>query len=346
MTDSDPRFLPPTLGLLLWRHHPAGREVCTLRVEDRLVLPKGVLQAQEDEPEAVTRLARELCDAKVEDLARVESSDGPAVSWWRARWAGPCSDELEGRRTHLGWLDERDAAVQLSRLPERELARRIPLGAWGQLREVIARPRRAQAQRAAWRLADDLQRLEALPEEARLRARALLQRATDAEALGDRSGARTAREDLLALEVAARPAAADALRAAARAASDRAEEEVHRGDRAQLAAFLAAALVAVLLLGHPGWWAAEGPAPADQHVAIALLGLIGGAVSAMTRPSRFPCLGRPVLGSLAATLAQALLSGTTLASFSPAGWLLVAYAAGFAERLVTRPSARRDPARG
>ena len=99
-----------------------------------------------------------------------------------------------------------------------------------------------------------------------------------------------------------------------------------------------------LLFGHAGWYG-SGDAPDDLFVAVLLFGAIGGACSALSSPSRFPALARPVLGSALATLLQAVLSGSPLVQLAPAGWLVAAYAAGFAERLVSRPSARRDRAR-
>ena len=116
-------------------------------------------------------------------------------------------------------------------------------------------------------------------------------------------------------------------------------------ERRSLGLLLGLALVAVAALGHAGWFGA-GPAPADLHLAVTLFGLIGGTCSALSARSAFPPILRPVLGSVAANLLHAGLSGSSLVQLSPAGWVLAAYVAGFAERWLSRPGRTTPEPRG
>ncbi len=331
MTDLETEALPSSVGLILWRHTPTGREVCTLEVEGRSVLPKGIVLEGESELEAVHRLAADLCDAMAEDEVPVPAPSGDAglVSWWQLRWAGPCKPDLMERSHPLFWLDTEQAQIYLTRLGERELLVEHPRPMWRRALNRLRRPRLARAQRASWRLDDELCRVNELPEEdgARLRGETLLQRVVDAETLGDHRTAREMRAELHRLELQARPEQATALARAAEARQAAAQElQVHQ-NRVALALVLAAALAAVGLVGPDE----------DLWLMLTLFGLIGGACSALRAHSDLPVLLRPLLGAAAANLAHALLLGSTLVELSRPGSLLCAFAAGFAERWVSRP---------
>lgn len=331
MTDLETEALPSSVGLVLWRHTPGGREVCTLDLEGRAVLPKGIVLEGENELEAARRLACNLCDASTEDEIHViaPTCDIGRVSWWQMRWAGPSRVEPAQRNAELYWFDTAEATIYLARLGERELLRGHPLPIWRRALHQLRRPQRARAQRANWRQIDERARIRELPEEngARLRGEVLMQRVVDAAALSDHGAAREVRAELHRLELQARPEQATALARAAEVRQAAAQElQLHR-DRVALGLVLAAALAAVAVLGPHE----------DQWLMLTLFGLIGGACSALRAYSALPALLRPVLGSVAANLVHAFLSGSTLVQFSPAGWLLTAFAAGFAERWLSRP---------
>lgn len=331
MTDLETEALPSSVGLVLWRHTPGGREVCTLDLEGRAVLPKGIVLEGETELEAAQRLASELCDASTEDELHLiaPAPDTGRISWWQMRWAGPSREEQLHRTAKLDWLDTEEAAILLSRLAERELLAGHPRPVWRQVLDHLRRPQRARAQRETWRLTDDHARIRELPEEggAQLRAETLLQRVVDAETLGDHRTAREVRAELHRLELQARPEKATALAQAAEVRQAATLElRLHR-DRVALGLVLAAALAAVVLVGPQE----------DLWLLLTLFGLIGGACSALRAHSDLPVLLRPLLGAAAGNLAHALLLGSTLVELSRPGSLLCAFAAGFAERWVSRP---------
>ena len=331
MTDLETEALPSSVGLVLWRHTPGGREVCTLDLEGRVVLPKGIVLEGETELEAAQRLARELCDASTEEELHLfpPASDGGKVSWWQMRWAGPSRLEQFHRTAELDWLDTGEAAIYLARVGERELLRDHPLPLWRLALNRLGRPQRARAQRATWRMTDDRARIRELPEEdgAQLRGETLLQRVVDAEILGDHRTAREVRAELHRLELKARPEQATALARAAEARQAAARELQLYRDRVALGLVLAAALAAVGLFGPDE----------DLWLMLTLFGVIGGACSALRAHSALPVLLRPLLGGIAADLAYALLMGSTHVELSRPASFLCAFAAGFAERWVSRP---------
>ena len=111
---------------------------------------------------------------------------------------------------------------------------------------------------------------------------------------------------------------------------------------------LVVALLIAGVWGNAAWFGGTGSAQ-DPHLAVLLFGLVGGAISALLRPGPRPVLLRPLLGAIAAQLVFALVrSGVfDLGALAPGGWVLVAFLAGFGERLVTRPSVDLEsPSRG
>lgn len=396
MTDTEIEVLPMTVGLLMWRPAPLGREVCALRIGGRSVLPKGLLRAQEDEPSAALRLARQLCAAQTGDLEPLAPPPGEqaAVSWWSVRWEAPL-EEAGPRRVPIAWLRFSRAQVELARRGERELIVAQTPTRWQRALEWFAREATARQRRDAWRLDDLREELEALPDRSagpdrpswRTLALARLARAREALHLGDRAAHAAALAEARTLSLfgrsgAERAAAHRALLERSRGLAgddrlisellltgdptepgplvavatrlDRIDSSAHRHaqdareDRSSLASVLVVALLIAGVWGNAAWFGGTGSAQ-DPHLAVLLFGLVGGAISALLRPGPRPVLLRPLLGAIAAQLVFALVrSGVfDLGALAPGGWVLVAFLAGFGERLVTRPSVDLEsPSRG
>jgi hypothetical protein len=384
----DPDVLPPAVGLLLWRPAPGGRELLTLALGKRNVLPKGVLRPGEDEQRAARRLARDLCGALVAEASPLAPPPGgAALAWWCLRWDAP----VEGQTAAPGnarrvWLGFDGAQVVLAQRFERELVRAQGRGRLQELRDWLDRPRRARARRARWELDDLRQRLGARPDAPagpgrpswRARALALVARTAEAQAEGDELAAADARAEALRLELhgssatelgqrrsalmdeveaelegpsreAARallngPADANVLGQVAalvdaRRARRRETEHERSQERRTLASVLALGLVAAWLFGSPDWYSSAAGGGGDVHLAVTIFGLLGGASSALLGPGRgapmLPPMLRSVLGAVAAQLLYALLASGTVALVQPqpGSWPVLAFAAGFLERL-------------
>lgn len=244
-----------------------------------------------------------LADREEEVLARPDGPAGPGDASWRAR----ALDRLSRAREALAAGDRRTC------------------------REALAEVRRLElhGMDAAERAAVALELRRAASEELPPERRALVEELLD-------------RDPPSAL----RASRAAALVDGARAARD-ADEEERRETSTALASVLVVGLCGVWLFAEPGWFAASVPAapPARLHVGVLLFGLLGGTLSALATPRRgegWPrVLLRPALGALAGQLVHALLSTgwIQLGQTAPPAWLALAFAAGFAERLLPRGTA-------
>ena len=323
------QVLPATVGLVLWRHAPRGREVCALRLGERLVLPKGVLQEGEDESSAATRLAAQLCDSRLEAPAPLAPPPGEAgrVSWWLSRWAGPVSEALEPRHASITWIACDQARIELTRLGERRLIDSLAPSLWLRLRKVLTRSARARERVVSWWLADQRRRVTTWPARERDRAGILLQRIVEARRLNDAVGESAAREELAALELALHGEEAAAIRERIEREARLEREREGRAERRRSLLGIALGLAAA------GFLRPEEGAVYGAYLWVALAGAIGALSSAFFRPWAAALWMRMLAGALAALAAHSLLAGAGLLRPTPGGWFWIAFAAGFAERL-------------
>lgn len=144
------------VGLVIWRPGSGGRELATIEVEGRLVLPKGWIDLEEPPREAIERLALGLAASRV-DRVRALPDSGPTSSllpWWEARWAG--LDATAAARSKVQWLSRREAELRLDHQDERAIAR----GASRSLIERFAEERQQRRERILRAEFEELAELE------------------------------------------------------------------------------------------------------------------------------------------------------------------------------------------
>ena len=147
---------PTCVGLVIWRPGSGGRELATLEVDGRLVLPKGLIDPDEPPREAIERLALGLAASRV-DRVRALPESGPAsplLPWWEARWAG--LDATAAARSKVQWLSRREAELRLDHQDERAIAR----GASRSLIERFAEERQQRRERLLRAEYEELAELE------------------------------------------------------------------------------------------------------------------------------------------------------------------------------------------